>query len=60
MFITNVDLFNFIDHCLIPEIWGIFILINLNYVFRMWWWRILVWFEQNIRQPVPNEFEIPR
>ena len=55
MFITNVDLFNFIDHCLIP-----LILINLNYVSRMWWWRILVWFEQNIRQPVPNEFEIPR
>jgi len=31
-----------------------------NHLAKMWWWRILVWFEQNIRQPVPNEFEIPR
>eukprot|EP00088_Acartia_fossae_P062543 TRINITY_DN7559_c0_g1_i1.p1 TRINITY_DN7559_c0_g1~~TRINITY_DN7559_c0_g1_i1.p1 ORF type:complete len:362 (+),score=31.95 TRINITY_DN7559_c0_g1_i1:150-1235(+) len=31
-----------------------------NHLSRMWWWRILVWFEKNVRQPLPNEFEIPR
>jgi len=31
-----------------------------NHLSKMWWWRILVWFEQNVRHPVPNQFEIPR
>lgn len=29
-------------------------------MFRVWWWSILVFFEKNIKHPLPNEFEIPR
>jgi len=31
-----------------------------NHLARVWWWRIMVWFEKNVRYPLPNEFEIPR
>jgi shingomyelin synthase len=31
-----------------------------NHMSRVWWWRILVFFEKNIKHPLPNEFEIPR
>jgi len=31
-----------------------------NHLNRVWWWRLLVWFEKNVRHPVPNQFEIPR
>jgi len=31
-----------------------------NHLSRVWWWRIIVWFEKNVRHPVPNEFELPR
>lgn len=31
-----------------------------NYLSRLWWWRLAVWFEERVRGPVPNEYEIPR
>lgn len=31
-----------------------------NHLSKMWWWGILVWFEKNVRQPVPNEYDVPR
>ena len=37
------------------------IIIPLTFnMFRVWWWSILVFFEKNIKHPLPNEFEIPR
>jgi len=33
---------------------------STNHMARVWWWGLLVWFEKNVRHPLPNEFEIPR
>ena len=26
---------------------------------RLWWWRLIVWYEENVKAPVPYKFEIP-
>jgi len=30
-----------------------------NYLGRLWWWRLAVWFEENVKGPVPAQFEWP-
>jgi len=30
-----------------------------NFLARLWWWRLAVWFEENVRGPVPPVFELP-
>lgn len=30
-----------------------------NHLGRLWWWRLAVWFEENVRGPVPCQFEWP-
>jgi len=30
-----------------------------NFLSRLWWWRLAVWFEENVRGPVPPVFELP-
>lgn len=32
---------------------------STNYLSRLWWWRLAVWYEENVRAPVPYKFEIP-
>ena len=27
--------------------------------YRLWWWRLIVWYEENVKAPVPYKFEIP-
>ena len=31
-----------------------------NILIRLWWWRLAVWYEENVRAPVPYKFEIPK
>jgi len=33
---------------------------STNYFSRLWWWRLSVWYEENVRAPVPYKFEIPK
>jgi len=33
---------------------------STNYLSRLWWWRLAVWYEENIKAPVPYKFEIPK
>jgi shingomyelin synthase len=30
-----------------------------NHLGRLWWWRMAVWFEENVKGPVPVQFEWP-
>lgn len=32
---------------------------STNYLGRLWWWRLAIWFEENVRGPVPPVFELP-
>lgn len=32
---------------------------GVNYLSRLWWWRLVVWFEVNVKGPVPHQFELP-
>ena len=31
-----------------------------NYLSRIWWWRLAVWYEENVKAPVPYKFDIPK
>jgi len=33
---------------------------STNYLSRLWWWRLAVWYEENVKAPVPYKFEIPK
>jgi len=33
---------------------------STNYLSRLWWWRLTVWYEENVRAPLPYKFEIPK
>jgi len=30
-----------------------------NHLARLWWWRLAIWFEENVKGPVPAHFEFP-
>jgi len=32
---------------------------SANFLSRLWWWRLIVWYEENVKAPVPYKFEIP-
>eukprot|EP00092_Neocalanus_flemingeri_P054719 GFUD01064479.1.p1 GENE.GFUD01064479.1~~GFUD01064479.1.p1 ORF type:complete len:317 (-),score=52.53 GFUD01064479.1:359-1309(-) len=32
---------------------------STNHLGRLWWWRLAVWFEDNVKGPVPAQFEFP-
>jgi len=32
---------------------------STNHLARLWWWRLAIWFEENVKGPVPAQFEFP-
>jgi len=32
---------------------------STNHLGRLWWWRLAIWFEENVKGPVPAQFEFP-
>ena len=32
---------------------------KICFCFRLWWWRLAIWFEENVKGPVPAQFEFP-
>ena len=32
---------------------------NDGFFCRLWWWRLAIWFEENVKGPVPAQFEFP-
>lgn len=32
---------------------------STNHLGRLWWWKLAMWFEENVKGPVPAQFEFP-
>ena len=28
-------------------------------IYRLWWWKLAIWFEENVKGPVPPQWEFP-